>query len=649
MPMNTRRAIRLLRGIAITLGVGAGAIAAHAIAGSLALRLDITTTRAHKPLDSTLATLDQLEDDHEIVVVGSLAAQTIDPWSAQRVRDALDELDERSARLSVRWIDPASGSGGRDMLALLDRLIDRDREAIDAQRETLRSCLDAAERVTRALRDRPRAEQPTDLDQRLDASLPNADSALQITTSHLAREIEGRDLPAIAEAQAALSTLVSGYRAVGGAIAGLGLSGVEEAIAELISAAGPAMAIEPAPAATAASELTARDVVLVIGPGDVRTLEPGALFPPPPADRSVAVSADAAPRAELAVARALNDLTGTPRPLVVFVHGEAGRVLEHTPVLIAFARDLQARGYDLAEWAPVIEPDPPVAAGTDERPVIYVLIGTDAGADGDSPARTGPARAARVAQVLAALLEAGHPVLVSLPPSPLPAYGESDPMAQALGPLGVRAQTGTPILRSSVTPSGRLVVAEHELVAEGSGPIGDAVGGLRLLLPWPVALDVPDGAAPLLTYSDERAWGETSWQTYRTVPAEQRALIRNPPEHNPDLGETRGPWVLGASLERDGQRVVVIGSNRWFFDEIARASALIDGRNALVYPGNTELLHASLAWLSGRDEIAPTEAVLVPRVRALDETTLLLLRLGCGLGLPAGVLLAGVVLSLVRR
>lgn len=654
MPMtnHTRRKLRALTAVGLTLAVAAAAIATHRIASSIGLRIDVTATRAHRLAPTTIDLIRSLETPHEVLVVGSLQSAAIDPWSAQRAKDTLDELAERSPELRVRWIDPATAEGARATLDLLDDLRQRGEPVFSIQREALSKAIVAARDVNAALRALPANSLPPELTERLAPTLINADARLDLADGFLGRSLEGRDIPAIAEARAALAELVAGYRAVGAALEGFPTTQADVAIDALLSAASSALAITPEPSSVAATAIASSETVVVLSRSGVRSIPLSDLFPPPPADASVGVSADAGPRAEAAIARTIRDLSGVERPLVVLVHGESGRVLERTNILSIFRTDLSDRGYDLAEWAPVIEPEPPIAI-EDRAVVIYAVIGTDAGTDGSEARFKGPARAARVAAAIEQIIDAGDPLLVSLPPSPLPVFGEQDPMARALRTLGIDADTGRPIMTSQTTPSGRLTIAEHTPTgdAQAPGEIAQAIRGLGLSLPWPVALDLGEsGAMPILTLSDERAWAESVWQTYRTIPVEQRVLVRDPPKYEPEAGDERGPWVIAAAVESEaGQRAVVVGSNRWFFDEVARAAGLVDGRTVLATPGNVELLHASLAWLAGDDVPESAERVRVPRIAAMSDGTLLALRLACGLGLPLLILACGGVLAVLGR
>ena len=94
------------------------------------------------------------------------------------------------------------------------------------------------------------------------------------------------------------------------------------------------------------------------------------------------------------------------------------------------------------------------------------------------------------------------------------------------------------------------------------------------------------------------------------------------------------------------------GSGGWLLTYVADRVYSIGGeRVALEYPGNYELMLASIAWLAGMDElIAPSPmAQEIPRLRGItpeDRRHWLWLTIGA---LPGACLLLGLMMWMVRR
>jgi hypothetical protein len=98
------------------------------------------------------------------------------------------------------------------------------------------------------------------------------------------------------------------------------------------------------------------------------------------------------------------------------------------------------------------------------------------------------------------------------------------------------------------------------------------------------------------------------------------------------------------------QRLVVIGSNSWFTDQVMGEAASVDGRIVPANPGNLELMEASIYWLAGQDDAIAQSATAraVPLIRSLDPGMLSLLRWLAIAGLPGAVLALGVAWRLAR-
>ncbi len=436
------------------------------------------------------------------------------------------------------------------------------------------------------------------------------------------------------------------------------------AAARNLERAGGALVIGP----PAAAEAGGKGGPLQAAPGLI-SINFEALFPArtPGADPAAAAP-DQRFRAEELLGTAIASLNNPEAPIVVLVHGAPIRLAPNY-TLVSLLRDrLRLRGMDLAEWAPALDPQPPALTElnpTGKRPVVYVSISTDASS------ADGATRMGRLASALEGIVADGKPLLLAALPSTLPSIGEADPMVSFLAPLGVRVDTARPVMRQYQTPQGRVVLPEL-LIADAAGaaaggeaeehPIASILRGLPTHLTWPVPIRVDEGAeatvTPLLAVAaGPETWAESDWVDFSRVPAEHRSRVANPPAPDSARDDRQGPWTLAAAVERrlphraDPQRLVIVGSNGWFFDDItARTAGVVDGRTVHQAPGNLELFEAAVYWLAGQDELiaASPAARAVPLIPTLSADRLSAIRWLLVLGLPALTLLAGVAYRLLR-
>ncbi len=377
-------------------------------------------------------------------------------------------------------------------------------------------------------------------------------------------------------------------------------------------------------------------------------------------------------RAEQLVTSGLAILTDDARPIVVFMHGEPQRFVGRAGVLTALLDRLAKAGIDHAEWPVVLDETPPDLSGIDPtraRPVVYAVISPDSAAPsnpGNPDSTPGTDRAARVARAVGDLIERGEPVLLGLNPSVFPTFGDADPFAAALAPLGVEARAANPVLSEANTALGpttawdlRLVPEVPEGARSGVNPVAAAIDGLPLALEWPIPLarapDAETSIDALVTLDVPTAWAESDWLSYWRTPRAQRPLLRDPPLFTQGEDE-RGPFTVAVAVERTipgasrPGRAVVVGANTWFLDRVWQGQQTIAGRGVLTNPGNPELFDAAVLWLAGRDElIAPSpEARPIARIAPISAGGLSLLRWSLIGGLPLAVLVAGGAWRLLR-
>jgi hypothetical protein len=316
------------------------------------------------------------------------------------------------------------------------------------------------------------------------------------------------------------------------------------------------------------------------------------------------------------------------------------------------------RGVDVVEWSVLLEAEPTQLSRLDpsgQRPAVFIVLPPDSTATARaSEGRGGIERSQRLGAALEKLLVSSKNVLLSVNPSIQQTYGDTDPVAAALKPLGIEPASGKPIMTELASENGRGVETDRAVLAneDGTNPIHGAIRGLPTYLPWPIGLTIkPESkdVTPLIALpTADNTWGESRWLLLWQTPRQQRARLGEMPKFDAGQDE-RGPWTLAAAVERANagskQRVVVVGSSGWFFDTITQAAASVDGRVVAQFPGNMELFDASVLWLTGGDELIAQspQADAVPLVGAIDPQRLLVLRLLLILGVPLAVLALGVV------
>jgi hypothetical protein len=295
---------------------------------------------------------------------------------------------------------------------------------------------------------------------------------------------------------------------------------------------------------------------------------------------------------------------------------------------------------------------------------VYVVIGTDV-TKTDRSGMNGPQRAEALAQAMDLVVDDGGSLLVSLVPSTLPGYGVDDPMLRALARFGVSAETGRPIVQRLLGSGPAQIVTQRRLEAvESEHAFYAALRGLPTVLNWPIGLKLgepADGVAVeqtvLLQITDAESWGESQWLPLWQTDPSRRAAMPNPPMRDEGRDWTQGAWPVGVSAElrRPGsalpQRLVVVGSFDWFFDEWTRPATIVDERVVADNPGNAELFEAAVHWLAGRDELiarSPT-ARATPRIGSIEPRRLSVLRWSLVGGLPGLVLLLGVIWWLLSK
>lgn len=183
--------------------------------------------------------------------------------------------------------------------------------------------------------------------------------------------------------------------------------------------------------------------------------------------------------------------------------------------------------------------------------------------------------------------------------------------------------------------------------------VGDALNGINTFFthPIPIAFNqvketthIPlvEIAAPVLHVQEAAADDKTG--QFTPVPDSARDSV-----------------IIGAAVEKDGARLVTIGSATWAMDEVLSLAALPDGTVGpnlanhegarILYPGNSDLFVNSICWLAHEDELiaASPRTQDIRRIEPMSDGTLQTIRLLLWAGMPTVILVLGVGVGLMRR
>ncbi|HMN39225.1 MAG TPA: hypothetical protein PKE29_00150 [Phycisphaerales bacterium] len=715
-PAVIRRTRFAFQTIALVFAVTACCAFAGILAERFPRRFDATSTREHHLSPRTEALLTSLTGEYEVVVTANFS--TLDPAAARRTQDVLDNFSRASSHVRTTIIDVSSPRGLTDLDALVGRLVARFKPALDKQRDGLErasqavaghvAALGALSTRLSALKDSVKDSDPSGPGlQRLFADLS---ARCRVAAEDLSKaQLAARDAathsaggprspaPATDEAVAALRVPVSAALELVGK-AGDTLEQITRSTDDkLLSLEVRSQARAPAAEANALRTLIGQSLgllddlprtpigsvlrvlerssaAIVIAPPStdhrttVTSVELSAIFPPRSPGAQDGIQLDLRARTEELLAGAITTLARDDAPIVVFVHGRDIRIAPDFRPVLPIVERLRLRGIDAAEWPAALDAEPPVLKSLDppgKRPVVYIVLSMGANTSDD---------ALRLGKLVAActkLIDAGKRVLFCEVPSTMQSLGQKDPMAEVLGPLGIRLDSGRPLLHQTTGPRGRVVTADTIVTDPHTDhPIAKAIRGLATYLPWAVPVAIADkaqGVQPVVVIdsSSRDVWAESEWLGFSQIPSEQQAMLANPPSPDPTHDDIFGSWPTAApkgwpivvAAERSApagtggkQRVVVIGSNKWISAEVIGAEAEVGGQRVPAYPGNMELLDASIHWLAGQESLISASATAreVPRIPALSDGMLSTLRWGLIGGLPLLILLLGAVWRLAR-
>lgn len=678
---------------------------ANVVAGRFAPRFDVTTSGEHRLSPRAQAVMSRFVSPARLIVAADL--QRVSPEAFRDTKDVLDRFTQ-TGKLEVALIDLGSPAGQGQYQDILASLIARDQSELQQQSAAIRAAAGSAGEVAawaQTALSRSLDELRTLLPSGNAPAIQQARSALEQRAA--AARIAGRDLAAaLGKAEEPLTARIGELELPATDRAAeilrreirTGADQLGQIIGELRRLAKDGElgdAFQGRATLTADQAAVQRDKLAVLADGLSRFPRPGvlrvvtalrqtaaAIVVPPTGNRLTAVPLDELfPAREIVIAsgaRADNrrrveefltaSLASTlleKPPIAVFMHAEERPYITEVPFLARLRDNLLTKGIDIVEWSVLLEAEPGGLARIDsahDRPVVYIALppdSTTAARPGEQ--RGGIERAQRLGAALEKLAGENKNILLSLNPSIQRTYGDVDPFSPVLARFGLQSDSGRPLFSERFEQGKREVETDRTVVPGAreqstvGNPIAGAIRGLPTFLPWPVSFQHPDTKGHeadrleslLQVAADDSVWAESNWLLVWQTPRSQRSSLASPPKFDASK-DGRGPWDVAIAVERPGtpaQRLVVVGSNGWFFDAFTQPTQQVDGRIITPFPGNQELFDSSLYWLGFADEIIAQspQASSVPLIGAINPDRLLALRLLIILGMPLAVLALGVI------
>ncbi len=680
-PRSSRRIGRWTSSMLFLLALVVGLIAINDILmqPELRARIDATKSRSYSLSPRSQQLLAGLEGPWSITVV-MVDAET-DPAVVSQIDEVLDRYADAAPSMTVQRIDPSMPGALTEYDRLLMELRDREAEAIESFERTVRNASEEFENLvafagpTADRIDRLVTREGEDAAAIRDVEAIAAALRLLGQQGHLVLEaVEeattpegGSPLPDLEAARSILEQGLSRWanelKAAARRIDRIdgGASEQQQELARLsnaISAEATALAItadelarlEPLEIARIAGQLREGEAAIIVGPDRAMAIPASQLFASNLRQDEVgSVRIDQRFRGEQLLSSAIRSLQQDTMPAVVFVHADDVSRLDAHPQqadVTGITGLLEAARIDVVEWPVTLAPQPAFASGT---PVVWVVLPPSEriGFEIDPAER-------RLLEAVSHLIDQGDSVLVSLYPSFLPRYGQSDPWAGLVSRMGIEADTGSVVLEEAVDGEGEIVVQMFQQLTEFTAPhpIASALNGQNLALPLPVPLRplVGDGV-PVQTIAsvDPSAdrWLESQWTPSLDLGPVQKGSQRMDEAVDVIYAIERPPVAGGRP-----QRLLVVGSGPWMLSNVADVAVSAGGdRISLLHPGNHELMMASVAWLAGEDQLVAQGPLSqeVARLRGIGGTQLQIVGWLLTVVLPGAVLLLGIGVWMARR
>lgn len=648
-------------------------------------QIDATKTRAFTLSDSTSQLLGTLEGPWKIALVMSQAHA--DRAMRRQIDEVLQRYTDASPHITVTRIDPDDPLTLREYDRMLwdlqnvykdpvnqyNRALDDGLDAIAALRELAEQSAPLEQLVLQLSAHEPMRAQ---LEQHLNliSLLPDQCATIDVEVGKSRRTDQSRALPDFEAARSILAYALSQAAveldetsqtfarvlqrpSLPEAIRSIGSTAqrdYQQLSQRLAAAADPLKRLPPLELGTIGQQLQQGEAAVIISPQRAALIPSAQLFPKSnlQTTKEGGVSFDQRFRGEQLISAAIRSLTVEHMPLVVFVHGESSSMLrprERQADFVGAALALRASRFEVAEWIPAQSPERPT--GDKGQPVVWVIV---------PPAqRQGLELTKEEAALLDAareLIVAGQNVMLSVYPSMLTKYGQSDPWAELAAPWGVRCDTSAVILESIRVGQNQTTIERGQAVSEFASDhvIARALNGLQAYFTFPIAIQLTDtpgqtasrSAIAAITAKPDR-WLDKDWA----------ANLKNP-DASGDREPLKQTLPIAVATHRPGptgqgtQRLVLIGSGSWLMSFVADVERPVGGgRIARVNPGNYELMFASAFWLAGMDELiaaSPTSQEVQP-LQNISAGAQKFWRLVVVLALPLACVSLGAAVWVMRR
>jgi hypothetical protein len=613
-------------------------------------RFDATKTRAYSLSDQTRHLLAELEGQWTIALV--LDRGGMDPAVLRQVDEVLDRYREASEKLAVVQIDPTQPETLEQYEALLSKLRSIHRDRIDAFDDTLQEAAEAVDLFTVflqqqsgrlvGLRQAVAEDDPGrgDLDQLLGVLALRVQQAQQVQTERqrALRVDESRAFPDYETARSILAAALAGWaqeqfrigqmmqrwladEALGQDLRAFASSerGEHERWArELAALADPLKHLPSLELGRVGRALEQGEAAIVVGPPGVAVI-PSAQLVPRLQRESPGVTFDQRFRGDQIISAAIRSVLVEHLPLVVFVHAQEDSMFLRRGQnidLVGAAGVLNASRFDVAEWI-VGQSDRPV--GEPGQSVVWIIVPPVARKELE-PSASEQALVEAARQLLAD----GEAVMLNVHPSLLPKFGRPDPWGTVGERFGLAADTARVVFEQVRVSPDETSQERGQIVQDfpADHAIARAVHGQRtyLVLPVPIIQAEPQaGVRQHVVVTIEPSadrWLEADWSRPRDRldDAAPGPALEGP---IPVVVAAEGPNAVTGRV----QRFMLVGSGGWLLSYITDVATSVGGeRVVLEFPGNYELLLASVAWLAEMDDLIAPSAVS-QQVSRLDGVT----------------------------
>ncbi len=650
--------------------------------------LDATKTRAYALSPQTQQLLEEIDDSGEQWTIAVILFEAnADRAVKRQVNEVLRRFTDASTNINAVHIDPTDADTLDDYESLLSHLRTIYSDKIDAYNAALAPGIEAVEDFEIFVEQRSgqiadlhrnlspgdaifndyeqlmggfslRSRQIASIKKQLGESL-REDETRPIRDYETARSILVGALTVWADEMMGIEQLFARWRVYPNIdpsireLANNAKDQYERLAMKLIKIADPIKFLPELEIGTIGGQIERGEAAIVIGPEGAALIPSGQIFPQVQQRSKAGVTFDRRFRGEQMIASAMRSLLVNPMPLVVFVHAEDQSLLQRREMnldLVGPASILKASRFDVKEWIVTLSDPPTPKAG---QQVVWIVIPPPI------PIRTsfipGNEEYALIDSVNQ-LIEAGEMVMLNVAPSGMQQLSQSDPWQAVALAMGVEVDTSKVIFEQQIDQSGTPFNLRTARITEfeSEHPVSAAAHGLVTSFDLPIAITKatsgPIGIAlskVAVVKPQENRWLENDWAVDPTTidkPNESQfftealTIIATTQRSNP--------------ITRNTQRFVVVGSSGWLLSN--RSDVVNDlggGRVALMYPGNYELLLASVAWLSGHEEMIAPSAISqqIQTLSGITESVKIRWRWITVVVLPSAILILGSLVWMVRQ